>query len=752
MAKKNKNNTFYIIIGFIILLIVLIVAYFILNKNNKNTTSSSSDNPTVKCDSPLITNNIGDKNKTWSLITSYGKQYNNYITYLYKTGNIWILGDRIQLDISPSKDGKSFTIKSIIDSLNSGIKVDDIFIFYQENNCYRCVRDEKIILFPTICFPKLPLVLSINVLQSFTGTNYFIDLSKLYSDTKNIIAVDWGDGSVIPTDLKHQYSTPGTYNIKIYGNLKSLDFTDFIKPFKGTTPLSDYSDMFKIGIGSFGSSYNTLENINFNISTDITNIPLSLPPNVTKLSFMGSKSICDITNLNVSRITDMSSMFSVSLLSTFTSFNQDLSNWDVSNVQNMNGMFSGCTSFNQPLNNWDVSNVQNMIGMFDYCNSFNQPLNNWDVSKVQNMSNMFVNCINFNQDLSNWDVSNVSYMTNIFYNCTNFNQPLDNWNVKNVIYTNYMFYNCQNFNKPLNWGNKVSKVQNMSNMFHACTSFNQDLSDWNVYKVQNMTGMFSNCTMFNQPLNNWDVSNVQNMNEMFYSCTNFNKPLNNWNVSNVTNMVNMFYACTSFNQPLDNWNVSKVQNMSDIFSNCTSFNQPLDMWDVSKVQNMGGMFSNCTMFNQDLNNWDVSNVTNMDQMLLNCINFNKSLCPLVKKVKNIDILYNDDYLRNQGMICNGRPAVPPNGYKKIWDFNTDEYSFLLTMFTNGKFLLRYITISLDLGPYNIKWTNSTMNFISDNKPFSITFDQNDGDSISDGSFDQYKIDNVPIHPVLKPEF
>ena len=33
----------------------------------------------------------------------------------------------------------------------------------------------------------------------------------------------------------------------------------------------------------------------------------------------------------------------------------DISNWDVSNVTSMIGMFLDATSFNQPLNNWNVS-------------------------------------------------------------------------------------------------------------------------------------------------------------------------------------------------------------------------------------------------------------------------------------------------------------------------------------------------------------------------------------------------------------
>ena len=42
---------------------------------------------------------------------------------------------------------------------------------------------------------------------------------------------------------------------------------------------------------------------------------------------------------------------------------------------------------------------------------FNQDLNNWDVSNVTNMSSMFDDATNFNQDISSWDVSNVKDST-----------------------------------------------------------------------------------------------------------------------------------------------------------------------------------------------------------------------------------------------------------------------------------------------------------------------------------------------------
>ena len=45
-------------------------------------------------------------------------------------------------------------------------------------------------------------------------------------------------------------------------------------------------------------------------------------------------------------------------------FNENISNWNVSNVTCMDYMFFNAISFNQPLNAWDVSNVTTMKNMF----------------------------------------------------------------------------------------------------------------------------------------------------------------------------------------------------------------------------------------------------------------------------------------------------------------------------------------------------------------------------------------------------
>ena len=45
-------------------------------------------------------------------------------------------------------------------------------------------------------------------------------------------------------------------------------------------------------------------------------------------------------------------------------FNQDISNWDTSNVIDMARMFYGSPSFNQDLSGWKTGKVINMAQMF----------------------------------------------------------------------------------------------------------------------------------------------------------------------------------------------------------------------------------------------------------------------------------------------------------------------------------------------------------------------------------------------------
>ena len=153
----------------------------------------------------------------------------------------------------------------------------------------------------------------------------------------------------------------------------------------------------------------------------------------------------DLNHIDVSRVTDMYSLFSCTNMDFGTKYkdmNPDVSGWDVSNVQNMTRMFKECSNFNCDLSQWDVSNVENMRCMFYRCRNFNQSLSEWIVSKVEDMNAMFCYCDKFNQDLSQWDVSNVKDMKYMFYYCEKLNQDFSKWDVSNVESILNMFEGC----------------------------------------------------------------------------------------------------------------------------------------------------------------------------------------------------------------------------------------------------------------------------------------------------------------------
>lgn len=148
-------------------------------------------------------------------------------------------------------------------------------------------------------------------------------------------------------------------------------------------------------------------------------------------------------------------------------------------------------------------------------------------------------------------------------------------------------------------------ITDMNILFQGKSSFNQNISNWDVSNVTNMASMFFDASSFNQNIGNWDVSSVTNMNGMFVSATSFNQNIGSWNVSSVTNMSGMFQSATSFDQDISPWDVSNVTNMSSMFGNTTSFNQDISSWDVSNVTDMNNMFINASSFDQDISSWDV---------------------------------------------------------------------------------------------------------------------------------------------------
>ena len=112
----------------------------------------------------------------------------------------------------------------------------------------------------------------------------------------------------------------------------------------------------------------------------------------------------NLNYIDTSAITDMSWLFSNDRTRSYglSALNVDISEWDVSEVTNMEAMFWGATAFNQDISEWNVAKVTNMFSMFKDATAFNQDISKWDVSKVTNMTHMFNDATMFKQNLDAW--------------------------------------------------------------------------------------------------------------------------------------------------------------------------------------------------------------------------------------------------------------------------------------------------------------------------------------------------------------
>ncbi|EHD1394971.1 BspA family leucine-rich repeat surface protein [Listeria monocytogenes] len=284
-----------------------------------------------------------------------------------------------------------------------------------------------------------------------------------------------------------------------------------------------------------------------------------------------SNSIQNLTGIPVSEITNIvfedkvfasGSCYNLFFRSAATSL--DVSNLDTSKVTIMSYMFSQSAATSLDVSNFDTSNVTTMQNMFNRSAATSLDLSNFDTSKVTDLRNMFSSSAATSLDLSNFDTSNVTTMQNMFNRSAATSLDLSNFD--------------------------TSKVANMSYMFQGSAATSLNLSNFDTSKVTNMSYMFSNSAATSLDLSNFDTSKVTNLREMFNNSAAISLDLSNFDTSSVTDMSWMFSNSAATSLDLSNFDTSKVTSMWFMFSNSAATSLDLSNFDTSNMTDMRNMF------------------------------------------------------------------------------------------------------------------------------------------------------------------
>ncbi|SHH07955.1 BspA family leucine-rich repeat surface protein [Flagellimonas flava] len=152
-----------------------------------------------------------------------------------------------------------------------------------------------------------------------------------------------------------------------------------------------------------------------------------------------------------------------------------------------------------------------------------------------------------------------------------------------------------------NWG--AVEWKNFRTAFKGCSNLTYNATDApNLSTVTDLAYMFRDASSFNGDVSNWDVSKVTNMEQMFYGASSFNSDLSSWELKNVLYINSMFQNATSFNGDVTSWNVSKVKSMANTFNGADSFDQNLGGWNITAVTNISGMLSNSKLSVENYSN------------------------------------------------------------------------------------------------------------------------------------------------------
>ena len=261
----------------------------------------------------------------------------------------------------------------------------------------------------------------------------------------------------------------------------------------------------------------------------------------------------------------------------------------------------GASAFNADVSKWDTTKTVKMQSMFINAVKFNRDLSKWSVFKVENLASMFYGAAAFTD---NKFFCKGSWKTSALKPGDFSKSGIDSSVISN-------FY-CDGVTTVTNLiVHQVirDRFSGISDRKTAVVDKFGEIENWDIGALAShktatgdcldglLSGIQGSDAFLNVNLTNWNTSKITSMNRWF-SASTFNGDVSTWDVSRVTTMTGMFDDATAFNADISQWKTSNVINMEYLFNEATAFNADISRWDTSKVTTFGGMFTRASVFNQ----------------------------------------------------------------------------------------------------------------------------------------------------------
>ena len=401
------------------------------------------------------------------------------------------------------------------------------------------------------------------------------------------------------------------------------------------------------------------------------------------------KNIVGMSNFNTSEVQEMNQLFykCTSLKSL------DLSHFNTAKVTDMHGMFESCTSLTSlDLGNFSTANVTGryaMSGMFYNCSNLETlDISGFSVAKPVDADLMFGNCPKLKTIYvsSKWNTANITSSIGMFRNCTSLVGGQGTTFDANHVDASYAHIDGGSADPGYFTGRELETYAHYTEENTTLTFYYDALRSTRTGRTHNLNaenaspswiyssiGIVGKITsvVFDpsfadarpKRMNSWfsDMSNLQSITGMEYL-----------NTSEVTSMGFMLNHCSKLESiDLSHFNTSKVTDMRAMFQLCSAMTSlDLSSFDTSNVTDFSGMFINCNgLTSLDLSNFDTSKATRMDDMFANC-----------SKLESLDIssfnTANVTYMRTMFRSCNKLQNLD------VGSFNTSKVTDMEGMFSS----------------------------------------------------------------------